>query len=68
MQDTLTVGELKKIIKDGNYSDDTPIVLDSYITNGEAVALQLYPVETTLDGGAILLVANPYETMGFEDL
>lgn len=68
MQNTLTVGELKKITKDGNYSDDTPIVLDSYITNGEAFALQLYPVKTTLDGGAILLVSNPHETMGFEDL
>lgn len=68
MQDTLTVGELKKIIKDGNYADDTPIVLDSYITNGEVVALQLYPVETTLDGGAILLTSNPYETMGYQDL
>lgn len=68
MQDTMTVGELKKIIEDGGYSDDTPIVLDSFITNGEAIALQLYPVETTLDGGAIMLQANPYETMGFEDL
>ena len=31
MQNTLTVGELKSIIEGGNYSDDTPIVLDSYI-------------------------------------
>jgi hypothetical protein len=68
MQNTLTVGELKSIIEGGNYSDDTPIVLDSYMTNGEAIALQLYPVETTIDGGAILLTSNPYESMGYEDL
>lgn len=68
MQDTMTVGKLKKLIEDAGYSDDTPIVLESFITNGEAIALELYPVETTLDGGAILLQANPYEKMGFEDL
>lgn len=68
MQDTITVGELKKIIEDGGYSDDTPIVLESFITNGEAIALQLYPVETTLDNAVIMLEANPEERMGFENL
>lgn len=67
MQNTLTVGELKSIIEGGNYSDDTPIVLDSYITNGEAVALQLY-LSKRPSMGAILLVSNPYKTLGFEDL
>ena len=68
MRDTLTVGELKQIIEDGGYTDDTPIVLESFITQNEVVALELYPVETTLSNGAVLLRANPYETMGYQDI
>lgn len=68
MRDTLTVGELKQIIEEGGYSDDTPIVLESFITQNEVVALELYPVETTLSNGAVLLRANPYETMGYQDI
>lgn len=68
MRDTLTVGELKQIIEDGGYTDDTPIVLESFITQNEVVALEPYPVETTLSNGAVLLRANPYETMGYQDI
>lgn len=68
MRDTLTVGELKQIIEEGGYSDDTPIVLESFIARNEVVALELYPVETTLSNGAVLLRANPYETMGYHDI
>lgn len=68
MRDTLTVGELKQIIEDGGYTDDTPIVLESFITQNEVVALELYPVETTLSNGVVLLRANPYETMGYQDI
>lgn len=68
MRDTLTVGELKQVIEDGSYTDDTPIVLESFITQNEVVALELYPVETTLSDGAVLLRANPYETMGYQDI
>ena len=68
MRDTLTVGELKQIIENGGYTDDTPIVLESFISQNEVVALELYPVETTLSNGAVLLRANPYETMGYQDI
>lgn len=68
MRDTLTVGELKQIIEEGGYSDDTPIVLESFITQNEVVALELYPVETTLGNYVVLLRANPYETMGYHDI
>lgn len=68
MRDTLTVGELKQIIEEGGYSDDTPIVLESFITQDEVVALEPYPVETTLGNYALLLKANPYETMGYHDI
>jgi len=68
MQDTLTLGQLKKLADECGYSDDTPLVLESFISPNEVVALDFYPVETSLTDGVIMLVANPYETMGFKDL
>lgn len=68
MQDTITLGQLKKLADERGYSDDTPLVLESFISPNEVVALDFYPVETSLTDGVIMLVANPYETMGFKDL
>ena len=68
MQDTITLGQLKKLADECGYSDNAPIVLESFISPNEVVAMDFCPTETTLTGGAVILTANPYETMGFRDL
>ena len=68
MKGTLTVGELKKIIKDGRFSNDTPIVIQLHRAGGETIGLQIDQGATVLSNEAIILQPNPYKTTEYRDL
>lgn len=62
----MTVKELREILND--YPDHTPVVVDSGVVSGIAVALELYPVETTLDDKVLLLQTDDSRRIKFTDL
>lgn len=62
----MTVKELREILND--YPDHTPVVVDSGVVSGTAVALELYPVETTLDDKVLLLQTDDSRRINFRDL
>lgn len=61
---TLSLGEFRQLTKD--LSDNTAIMLVD--KNNSALALKVYPFETSLDRqGVFLLDINIYESVRFKD-
>lgn len=63
-KDTLSLGELRELTKD--LPDDTAILIN--MGQDTAVAVHIYPVETSLDSqGVFLLDFDPYNSVTFVD-
>ena len=64
--DTLTLGELRELTKD--MDDRVAIMVVAESAQNEALAVQLYPFETSLDRqGVLLLRADVSKSVTFSD-